>query len=398
MKKGSMLTIGILAVLTVLGVVCWFLQLTQGLQLTHLNDFNMWGLYIIGFMLFTGVAAGVLMFTSSVYLFKGMGEYKPYTRITSYVGAICGVIAAGLFIVVDIGNPQRAWQIITSIHVASPMFWDTVILLTYIVVGILFTRRLIMVHEGKGEEKSLQLISWVAFVAGLLVMVTSFVFAMQVARPLWNTPVEPVSFLAAALTASFSLLIILFALLRKTGRIEIGNEQLAKLARIAGVCLLFELFVVLGEVLIGLYAGAGEEAKIIRWLVAGPGAPFFGVELIAIVAGLILSFRKSSGTVQPVAAAVVSFFAVFMIKYNLLQAQLLNPLIAYPGPAQHTPGQLGAYLPSLVEIGISVGIVALGCLLVIIGLNTLNLGGGLKQSSRDTRTQITYKNEAPINS
>lgn len=398
MKKGSMMTMGIFAVLTVLGIVCWGLQLTQGLQLTHLNNYNTWGLYIIGFMLFTGIAAGTLIFTSSAYLFQAMEEYKPYTRITSYVGAICGVIAAGLFIFVDIGNPQRAWHIITSIHITSPMFWDTLILLVYIIVGIFFTRQLIMVQEGKKEEKSLAVISWVAFMAGLLVMVTSFVFAMQVSRPLWNNPAEPVSFLAAALAASFSLLIILFAILNKTGRIEISRDKLDKLAKITGVCLLFELFVVLGEVLIGLYAGSGEEAKIIHWLVAGKGAPFFWIEFVAIVVGVALSLKRNSRTAVTVTAAGVSIFAVFMIKYNLLQAQLLNPLIAYPGPGGYSPSQLGAYLPSLLEIGISVGIVALGCLLVFIGLNKLNLGARLKHNSPDAKSKINYKNEATINS
>ncbi|WP_050754214.1 NrfD/PsrC family molybdoenzyme membrane anchor subunit [Desulfitobacterium hafniense] len=369
------------ALLAVLGIVCWILQLTRGLQLTHMNDYMTWGLYIIGFMLFTGITAGSLIFTSSAYLFPSMAEYKPYTRITSYIGAICGVIAAGLFIVVDIGNPERAWYIITKAHIASPMFWDTVILAAYVIIGILFTRQLILVQEGKKDEQDLRIISIVAFVAGLLVMATSFVFAMQVARPLWNNPVEPVSFLAAALVAAFSLLIILFAILSKTGHIQISSDKLNKLGQLAGLFLLFELFVVLGEVAIGLYAGQGEEAVIIRWLVAGKGAPFFWVEIIAIVAGLILLLKKSSKTSVMVAGASVSILAIFMIKYNLLQAQLLNPLLTYGGPVGYNPAELGVYIPSLIEVGVSIGIVALGWLLVLIGLNVLDLGSGQKQNA-----------------
>ena len=371
-QGSSKLLLSILGLLTVLGLVCWFLQLTQGLQLTNLNDFMTWGLYIIGFMIFTGITAGALIFTSSAYLFKGMEEYKPYTRISSYVGAICGVIAAGLFIIVDIGNPERAWYIITKANIASPMFWDTVILGAYVIIGILFTRQLMLVQEGKKAEKDLKAISIVAFIAGLLVMVTSFVFALQVARPLWNNPVEPVSFLAAALVAAFALLILLFAGLGKAGYIQINRDQLNKLAKLAGIFLVFELFVVGGEALIGLYAGSGEDAEIIHWLVSGDGAPFFWVEVIAIVAGLVLLFNDKT----ILAGAGVSIFAVFMIKYNLLQAQLVNPLIPYAGPPGYNPGEVGVYLPSLIEIGVSVGIVSLGALLVILGLSKLNLGAG----------------------
>lgn len=365
----------IFALLTVVGLVCWVLQLTKGLQLTNLNNYNTWGLYIIGFMIFTGIAAGSLIFASSAYLFKTMAEYKPYTRIAAFVGAICSVVAAGLFIIVDIGNPGRAWYIITSANIASPMFWDTIILAAYVVIGILFTRQLMMVHEGQKEEKSIKTISIIAFIAGLMVMVTSFVFALQVARPMWNNPVQPVSFLAAAMVAAFALLIIIFAILNKSGYIEISSDKLSKLGKIAGAFLFFELFVVLGETAIGLYAGAGEESAIIHWLIAGEGAVFFWVELVAVIAGLVLLFNKNPKTL--VLGAAVAIFGIFMIKYNLLQAQLLNPLISYAGPPGYGGGE-GVYLPSLIELGVSIGIISLGGLLVMIGLDKLNLGAKTK--------------------
>jgi molybdopterin-containing oxidoreductase family membrane subunit len=373
MKKGSLITQVVLAVLAILGVACWIVQLTQGLQLTNQNNFNTWGLYIISFMLFTGVAAGCLIFTASTYLFKRMEEFKPFARITAYI-ALCGVVAAGLFIFVDLGNPQRAWRILTGFRLSSPMLWDTVILLAFVIVGVLLTRQIILVQEGKKKEQSLRTISIVSFITGLFVMGTSFVFAMQVARPLWNNPVEPVSFLAAALVVALSLLIIVLALLNDTGRIKISSDRLGKMGKLAGVFLLFELFVVVGEVFIGLYAGAGDENQVIQWMVAGKGAPFFWVELIAIVVGLVLSLMNSSKMAVIVTGASVSIFAIFMIKYNLLQSQLLNPLLRYAGPPGYNISALGAYLPSPVEIGTTIGIIAIGGLLALIGFNKLNLG------------------------
>ncbi|MEA5025600.1 hypothetical protein SDC9_22119 [bioreactor metagenome] len=376
------------ALLTVVGLVCWYLQLTKGLQLTNLDNFMTWGLYIIGFVICTGIAAGSLIFASSAYLFKGMAEYKPYSRIASFVGAIGSVIAAGLFIIVDIGNPERAWHIITNANIASPMFWDTLILSAYVIIGIVFTRQLIMVNEGQKEEQALKTISWVAFIAGLLVMVTSFVFALQASKPMWNNPVEPVSFLAAALVVAFALLIILFSTLNKSGYIDMRDEQLAKIGKLAGVFLLFELFVALGEAIIGVYVGVGEDAEIIHWLVAGSGAPYFYVELIAIIAGMVLLFSKKPGSL--VLGAAIALFAIFMIKYNLLQAQLLNPLITYAGPPAYDVS-VGAYIPSLIELGISVGIFALGVMLVIIGLDKLNLGkkSKAKQSGGKSQNSVT---------
>lgn len=359
------------AVFTVIGIVCWILQLTKGLHLTNLNNFNTWGLYIIGFMLFTGIAAGSLLFASSAWLFKLMEEFRPYTRIAAYVGAIGSVIAAGLFIIVDIGNPERIWNMIIHANFSSPMIWDALILLAYIIIGIVFTRQLILVDAGKKEEKSLKAISIIAFIAGLMVTVTSFIFAFQTARPLWNNPVQPISFLVAAVVAALALLMIIFAVLNKNGYVEIKHEQQGKLAKITGGFLFVELMIVLGETFVGLYPGAGENFIIIHWLVAGDGAVFFWVEAAAIVLGLVLLFNQKHGL--RITGAAISIFAIFMVKYNLLQAQLLNPLITYAGPPGYGAGE-GVYIPSLLEIGLSLGIVSLGGLLVMFGLYKLSLG------------------------
>ncbi len=109
----------------------------------------------------------------------------------------------------------------------------------------------------------------------------------------------------------------------------------------------------------------------------GAGAPFFWIEIVAIILGLILLFNKKPSTLM--LGAVIAIFAIFMIKYNFLQAQLLNPLITYAGP----PGYgmpAGVYIPSLIEIGVSLGIIALGGLLVMISLDKLDLGKKVEKS------------------
>jgi len=369
---------GIFAVLAVVGIYFWIRQLTQGMQLTDLNNYNVWGLYIIGFVLCTGLAAGMLLFASSAFLFKGMAEFKPYARLAVFTGAICSVVAAGFFIIVDIGNPERAWNIITNAKIQSPLFWDTLILAAYAVIGIIFTRQLIVVEDGKKKEGSLKVISVIAFIAGLLVMVTSFVFAMWQARPLWNTAVQPLSFLAAAIVIAFALLVIVLAALNKSGYISISGETLVKLGKLAGAFLLAELAVVLSELSLGLYAGKSELGTIITWLVKGEGAPFFWVEIACILAGIILLFGNR--TWMTVLGAVFALAAIFMIKYNFLQAQLLNPLISYAGPPGYSGGE-GTYLPTLVEVLITVGILSVGGLLVTLGLSSLHLGKSKAQQA-----------------
>jgi molybdopterin-containing oxidoreductase family membrane subunit len=380
-NKQPLFKTGILisALLTVLGIVCWTLQLTQGLQLTNLNNYNTWGLYVVGFVIFTGVGAGSLILTSSAWLFVPFKKFRPYTRISCFVGALCSVVAAGIFIVVDIGNPERAWEMLVYMNITSPLIWDTAILGSYVIVGIIYTYKLILVHQGKREEKSLKAISVIAIIAGLLVTVTALAFAVQVSRPMWNNPAQPASFLLAAVVMAVCILIIVYTALQAKGYISIKDGVLSNMGRFGAMFLAGELIIVLSEAVIGLYAGSGEEAEVIHWLITGEGASFFYVELCAIVLGSVLLLKGKKNML--VTGAVVGFFAVFLIKYNLIQSQLSNPLIQYAGPPAYSGGR-GVYLPSLLEIGLSIGIVGLVVLLAIIGLNLLNLGDNRVQSGQ----------------
>jgi molybdopterin-containing oxidoreductase family membrane subunit len=389
-KNGFYLWMGIFAVLAVIGIFFWIQQLTRGLQLSNLNNYNVWGLYIVCFVLCTGLAGGMLLFASSAYLIQGMAEFKPYARLAVFTGAICSVVAAGFFIIVDIGNPERAWNIITNAKIQSPLLWDTIILAAYAVIGIIFARQLILVEEDKAKESSLKAISVIAFIAGLFVMATSFVFAMWTGRPLWNTPVQPLSFLAAALVVAFALLVLVLSGLNKSDYISISEDALRKLGRLAGIFLLVELGVVLSELALGFYWGTGEVGTILAWLVKGEGAPFFWVEIICILAGILLLFGNQKW--MTIAGSVFALAAVFMIKYNLLQAQLLNPLIPYVGPPGYSGGE-GTYLPTLMEVLITIGVLSLGALLVTVGLQTLHLGAHSPRSSRTEKSEGTH---API--
>lgn len=372
-KYSFMVWMIIFAILTVVGVVCWGLQLTKGLQVTNLGVTNMWGLYITFFMIFTGVAAGCLFFAAIPYLFK-LDAYKPYTRIATYVGAVSSIVAASLFIIVDIGNPERAWLFVTSGNFTSPMYWDFLMLAAYMVISVVFTRQLMLIHEGKKEEKTVKPIAVIAFIAGIMVFVTSFVFAFQIARPMWHTPAQPISFMLAAFVAGLAVLTILAFILNKSGYIQMPMNLLAKLGKVAAALLIMEFIIIALETLVGLYPGGGEEQEAFLWLLNGEGAIMFWVEIAALIGAIVL-FAKgtSSKGGNLLAGAILALVAIFLIKTNLLQSELLHPLLQLPGPEMYGD-MTGPYVPSLVEIGLSLGIISLGALLIGLGMKKLNLG------------------------
>lgn len=371
-RSSTAVLLGIFAAFALAGTACFVFQTMQGLHVANLSNDVTWGLYIVGFLLFTGVAAGCLLFASAPFVFSGLEAYRPYARVASFVAVACGCLCAGLFILVDTGNPLRAFSILTSFQIMSPLFWDTVILIAYVVLGCAFTFALVKVHEGAKTEASVRPLASAVFVAALLVAVTSLAFALQVARPTWNNPGLMLSFFIAAVVAGGSVLVIVCAMLDRSGYLPMGKKAARGLSRTVTLFLAAELAFSLTEAFSGLYIAVGEEAAAAAWLTSGPGAPFFWMQAACAAAGIALLLQKS----QPlhVAGAALAFASIFLVKYNMLQAQLHNPLIGFAGPVAAPGAPVGAYFPTMIEWGVALGIVGIGLLALTLGISKLKLG------------------------
>ena len=70
MSKTTLVWLGLLAVLMLIGLVAWINQLVLGLQVTGMRNLVTWGLYIITFTFLVGMSAGGLIVSSAAYVFK----------------------------------------------------------------------------------------------------------------------------------------------------------------------------------------------------------------------------------------------------------------------------------------------------------------------------------------
>ena len=355
-----------LIVLAVLGAGCYLFQLIYGAQLTNLHNALPWGLYVVGYMLFTGIAAGVLLFLGTCWLIERLDAYRPYTGWLTWVGVFGGLIGAGLFIFVDMGSPQRGIYMMLSPNLTSPQVWDAAILGLYGLTGALLLWQCHEIRAGKrqGISKSL---AGLAIIDGFLVIVTAFVLSLQVAAPLWNHSSVPISFLTSAILAALSVMVLLFrhpGVIQEAGPV---NSLLKPLGLLMAAMIIVELLFVLSDIAIGLYAPQGEEGKIMVWLMQGKGAPFFWTEMGLLLLALLGSlFERYRGW-----GAVLSLLAVILVKYNLLLAQHLNPLLPTAGPSYASPLVQVVYLPSMLEAGTAAGIVAAVCLTGYYGMRLL---------------------------
>ncbi|MBI2979423.1 MAG: polysulfide reductase NrfD, partial [Chloroflexi bacterium] len=122
-------------------LLAWAWQLRYGLIVTGLADWGTsggvpWGLYIGLFIWWVGISHGGILISAGVRLFK-LSVFYPVARIAELL-TIGALSIAGLFIIVDLGRPDR---VVTSVIRAytttvqtSPLIWDVTVITLYFVL------------------------------------------------------------------------------------------------------------------------------------------------------------------------------------------------------------------------------------------------------------------------
>ncbi len=398
-SRGFALWIGFLVVLILIGLAVWIYQLGQGLQITHMRDNVIWGLYIITFMFFVGLSAGGLIVASAGRLFD-VQRFAPIVRL-AVVEATVTIATAALLIIPDLGHPQRIFNLLFHAHWLSPMIWDVTVILIYLVLSLiylwLYTRRDLAARgswmalgtkdtsdAARAHDYHLTyILAWIALPAAVLVhSITAWIFGLQISRGFWYSAIMPPLFISSALVSGLALVVILAFVVRRTGRISFGDDLGSFLGGLLAVFLAVEAFLLLSEVLAGYYPGIPTDA--VHQLFSGRYAPGFAVE---VVVGIVIPFvllavaawRRRPQVV--VVAAVLALIGIFVHRANLIVIGLgKDPIPLPPGTPLGTPQANGSsfaassvYFPSVWEFLIVLGIVALSALVFTLAVRYLPL-------------------------
>ena len=102
--------LALLAVLIVSGVLAYARQASTGLVLTAMRDQVSWGFYIGNFTFLVGVAAAAVVLVIPAYIY----DWKPIREIVIFgeLLALSAIIMCLLFVLVDMGRPDRLWHMI----------------------------------------------------------------------------------------------------------------------------------------------------------------------------------------------------------------------------------------------------------------------------------------------
>jgi Ni/Fe-hydrogenase subunit HybB-like protein len=357
--------LALLCLLSSLALVLFIAQYELGLGITAMGRDVTWGFYIAQLTFLVGVAASAVMVVLPYYLH----DYKAFGRIT-ILGeflAIPAVLLCPLFVAVDLGQPFRFANLFLHPSPTSPMFWDTVVLLGYLLLNLVIGwTTLDAERNGAPPPRWVKPLIYLSIPWAVSIhTVTAFLYAGLAARPFWATAVMAPRFLASAFAAGPALLIILCLIVRRVSNYDPGERGIHKLAQIVTYAMAINIFLLLMEVFTAFYSGIPHHAEHFEYLFWGlhghvsSVAPFMWLSMLLAAASMVLlivpRFRTNLRILVP--TCVMVFVSIWLDKgAGLMTGGMI------PSPR----GTISPYFPSLVEILMGVGLYAFGALVLTL--------------------------------
>jgi molybdopterin-containing oxidoreductase family membrane subunit len=362
-----------LALLTLLiasGGAAYAHQVSAGLGITAMRDQVSWGFYIGNFTFLVGVAAAAVVLVIPAYVY----EWTPIREIVIYgeLLAVSAIVMCLLFVLVDIGRPDRFWHLIPPWgrlnFPDSILAWDVIVLNLYFVVNfVVVTHILYRAFTGRHYDKRvvvpLVLLS-IPMAVGIHT-VTAFLFNGLAARPYWNSSILAPQFLASAFCSGPAILLVVLQLLRRFTRFEIQDEAISKIAELMAYAMFLNLFLHGAEAFKEYYS-ATEHLLYTRYWFNGLGehrtlVPFawsaVSLNVLAFALFILPAARRHWVTLN------IGCFATYMGCYIDKGMGLI-----IPGLTPDTLGEIYEYYPTLAEVRVAAGVFAVGFLIFTLML------------------------------
>ena len=350
-----------MATLTAIIAVAVFEYLQQfklGLGITGLSRDVSWGLYIGQFTFLVGVAASAVMLVIPHYLhdFRKFGKVV----ILGEFLAVSAVSMCVLFIFVDMGQPMRIINVIIYPTPNSVMFWDSVVLMGYLVLNIVIGWTTLSadragVHPPKWVKPLIYLsVPWAVSIH----TVTAFLYSGVPGRHFWLTAVMAARFLASAFAGGPALLIILSLLVRKFSKFDPGSEAIQAIGKIVTYAMFANVFLLGLEFFTAFYSNIPGHMLPFKYLYAGVDGHdklvplMWTSSILAVVALTLLVFPKIRKNEGLLAVACISLFISLWIDKGFG--------LVIGGFVPNMFEGITEYWPSMPEAIITLGVWAIG--------------------------------------
>jgi molybdopterin-containing oxidoreductase family membrane subunit len=353
-----------LTLLIVSGALAYEAQVRTGLILTAMRDQVSWGFYIGNFTFLVGVAAAAVVLVIPAYVY----HWRPIREIVIYgeLLAISAILMCLLFVVVDLGRPDRFWHLVPPFgrlnFPQSILAWDVLVLNLYFAINLsVATHILYRAFHGRPYSKRLvvPLVLLSVPMAVGIHTVTAFLYNGLAARPYWNSSILAPQFLASAFCSGPAILLVVLQLLRRFAHFEIQDQAIWKIAELMAYAMFLNLFLHGAEVFKEYYSHT-EHLLYTQYWYTGLGdhrtlAPYawsaVALNALAFVLFILPSARRHPVTLN------LGCFAIYAGVYIEKGMGLI-----IPGLTPDALGEIYEYYPTMTELRVAAGVFAIGFL------------------------------------
>ena len=345
-----------------LGFIVYIFQANIGLAITGMSRDVSWGLYIAQFTYFVGVAAGAVMLVLPAYFH----HYEKFKRIIIFgeFMAVGAVIMCMLFIVVDLGQPQRALNVLLHPTPNSVMFWDMTVLFGYLLLNIIIGW--VTLEAARNDVKPPKWIKVLIYISIIWAFsihtVTGFLYAGIPGRHYWLTAIMAARFLSSAFCSGPAILLLLVFLVRRLTGFDPGRDAVKTLTIIITYAMCINVFFYLLEIFTAFYSGIPGHQHPITFLFGGHAghatwvSNWMWAAVIMALASLVILIPPAwrNGPLLPL--------ALIMLVVASWIDKGLGLLIG--GFTPNMFETITDYAPTGMEISVALGVYAIGALVL----------------------------------
>jgi len=394
-KSGRIWT-GILIAICVVGVYAYYRQLRYGLIVTSMRDYVSWGIYISNFVFFVAISLVGSLITA-VFRLSKVEWSTPLTRIAEMI-AVAAIIFASIIIIVDMGSPERFYNLFIHGRVQSPIIWDVIVITTYFFISILLLYfpllpdiKILINHKETKDHRFKYLSKFYNFlgsfwkgtpeqfklserainilcitiipVAFSIHTVTSWLFATTY-RPGWDSTNFGAYFISGAFLVGGGAVLVAMYVFRKAYHLEkyITEAHFDKMGKMVVLLAMLYLYFNINEYLVPAFKMKKSEEAHLTGLFSGEFAPLFWSAILIgmIIPTIILLFKRGRKPLPVFIAGIMVVVGAWFKRYLIVTPTLLHPFL----PMTNVPDNYRHYFPSWEEWAIAMGSLS-GALLVI---------------------------------
>lgn len=372
-SSGFYVLLGVLGALILGGLgAAWYME-HHGHIVTGMTNRIVWGTPHV-FAVFLIVAASGALNVASIASVFGREWYKPLARLSGLLAVT--LLAGGLAVLVlDLGRPDRL--IVAMLHYNSKsIFTWNIFLYTGFFAVVAFYLWTLFERRMNGYTKRAGLL---AFLWRLILTTgTGSIFGFLVARDPWNSALLAPLFIVMSFSLGLAIfLLVLMAACRWSGR-ALGDAVLQRLGRLLGIFVAAVLYFVAIHHLTNLYIARQHDLERFFLWDGGiyPVLFWFGQILIGSILPLVLLLNPGlsrSHRLIVLAAACVILGGLAQL-YVLIIGGQVYPQLMFPDKevaSSFFDGVVAAYTPSLPEIMLGAGGMALALALTAIAVKVL---------------------------